>query len=70
VLKVTNSAHSFFLNFASRNFLKRAAKAFRKTAPFRYPQYHTREDLPDKIDFQKLGQVVEGIIAVTHDLAD
>ncbi|MEO7164426.1 MAG: M28 family peptidase, partial [Bdellovibrionia bacterium] len=36
------------------------------TAPFRYPYYHTGEDLPDKIDFQKLAQVVKGIIAVTN----
>ena len=26
------------------------------TAPFRYPWYHTAEDTPDKIDYEKLAQ--------------
>ncbi len=40
------------------------------TAPFRYPHYHLRSDTPDKIDFGKMARVVEGIEAVTRDLAD
>jgi hypothetical protein len=39
------------------------------TAPFRYPYYHTEQDTPDKIDFERLARVVEGIEAVVRDLA-
>ena len=39
------------------------------TAPFRYPWYHTAEDTPDKIDYEKLGRVVDGIEAVIESLA-
>jgi Zn-dependent M28 family amino/carboxypeptidase len=39
------------------------------TAPFRYPWYHTAEDRPDKIDYDKLAQVVDGIEAVIESLA-
>ena len=39
------------------------------TAPFRYPWYHTPHDTPDKIDFEKLAQVVDGIEAVIVSLA-
>ena len=39
------------------------------TAPFRYPWYHTAHDTPDKIDFEKLAQVVDGIEAVIVSLA-
>jgi hypothetical protein len=28
------------------------------TAPFRYRQYHTAEDTPDKVDFEKLARVL------------
>jgi len=31
------------------------------TAPFRYPYYHTPEDTPDKIDFDRLSRVVMGL---------
>jgi hypothetical protein len=31
------------------------------TAPFRYPFYHTREDTPDKVDFDRLARVVAGL---------
>ena len=39
------------------------------TAPFRYPWYHTVHDTTDKIDFEKLAQVVDGIEAVIVSLA-
>ena len=39
------------------------------TAPYRYPWYHTAHDTPDKIDFDKLGQVVDGLEHVVHVLA-
>jgi Zn-dependent M28 family amino/carboxypeptidase len=39
------------------------------TAPFRYPWYHTPQDTPDKIDYEKLGQVVDGLEAVVSALA-
>jgi hypothetical protein len=38
------------------------------TAPFRYAHYHTPQDTPDKIDFDKCARVVEGIAAVVADL--
>lgn len=31
------------------------------TAPFRYEHYHTLEDIPDKIDYEKLARVVSGL---------
>ncbi len=39
------------------------------TAPFRYPWYHTAEDTPDKIDYEKLAHVVDGLEAVIESLA-
>lgn len=39
------------------------------TAPFRYPWYHTPGDTPDKLDYERLGQVVDGIEAVIEALA-
>jgi Zn-dependent M28 family amino/carboxypeptidase len=39
------------------------------TAPYRYPWYHTAEDTPDKIDYDKLAAVVDGIEAVVRSLA-
>lgn len=38
------------------------------TAPFRYPYYHTSEDTPDKVDFEKAARVVEGLCAVMREL--
>ena len=38
------------------------------TAPWRYPWYHTPEDTPDKIDFEKLGDVVDGLEQVIDAL--
>lgn len=38
------------------------------TAPFRYPHYHTREDTPDKLKYDRLARVVVGIARVIEDL--
>lgn len=40
------------------------------TAPFRYPHYHKLTDLPDKIDYERMARVVEGMEAVVRELAD
>jgi Zn-dependent M28 family amino/carboxypeptidase len=40
------------------------------TAPFRYPHYHTPEDTLDKIDFERMARVVEGLSHVVTDLAE
>jgi Zn-dependent M28 family amino/carboxypeptidase len=40
------------------------------TAPFRYPYYHTEDDLPDKLDYERMARVVEGIEAVVRMLAE
>jgi Zn-dependent M28 family amino/carboxypeptidase len=39
------------------------------TAPFRYPWYHTAEDTPEKLDYERLGRVVDGIEAVIEALS-
>jgi hypothetical protein len=31
------------------------------TAPFRYPQYHTRDDTPDRLDYERMARVVAGL---------
>ncbi len=31
------------------------------TAPYRYPAYHTSEDTPDKVDYEKMVYVVKGV---------
>jgi Zn-dependent M28 family amino/carboxypeptidase len=38
------------------------------TAPFRYPHYHTLQDTPDKIDYERLARVVKGLEGVVRDL--
>ena len=40
------------------------------TAPYRYPWYHKAEDTPDKIDYARLAQVVDGLERVIVDLAN
>lgn len=40
------------------------------TAPWRYPWYHTPDDTPDKIDFERFGDVVDGLELVIRALAD
>jgi Peptidase family M28 len=39
------------------------------TANFRYPYYHTMQDTPDKIDYERTARVVRGLEAVIRDLA-
>ncbi|MFO0831717.1 MAG: M28 family peptidase [Phycisphaerales bacterium] len=39
------------------------------TAPFRYRWYHTPEDTPDKMDFERFARVVEGVEAVVRGVA-
>jgi Zn-dependent M28 family amino/carboxypeptidase len=39
------------------------------TAPFRYPEYHTPGDTPDRVRFSHLARVVAGLEAVVADLA-
>jgi Zn-dependent M28 family amino/carboxypeptidase len=46
-----------------------AAMMVTDTAPFRYPWYHTPEDTPDKIDYYRLAQVVDGLEHVAATLA-
>ncbi|MBC8023321.1 MAG: M28 family peptidase [Burkholderiales bacterium] len=38
------------------------------TAPFRYPHYHTAQDTPDKIDYERLARVVRGLDATFRAL--
>jgi Zn-dependent M28 family amino/carboxypeptidase len=40
------------------------------TAPWRYPWYHTADDTPDKIDYDKLAEVVNGLEYVVGALAE
>ena len=40
-----------------------------RSVPFRYPFYHTPEDTPDKIDFDRLARVVAGIERVVEHFA-
>lgn len=38
------------------------------TAPFRYPYYHLAEDTPEKLDYERLARVVQGLEGVLTDL--
>ena len=40
------------------------------TAPFRYPYYHTAFDTADKVDFERMARVVDGLRNVVVSLAD
>jgi Zn-dependent M28 family amino/carboxypeptidase len=40
------------------------------TAPFRYPYYHTSFDTADKVDFERMARVVDGLRNVVVSLAD
>ena len=40
------------------------------TAPFRYPYYHTANDTPDKVDYDKMARVVVGLKHVVMKLAE
>ena len=46
-----------------------AALMVTDTAPFRYPHYHRQEDTPDKICFDCLTRVTEGLIHVVKALS-
>lgn len=39
------------------------------TAPFRYPYYHTPEDTPEKVDYDRTARVVVGLGSVVAELA-
>ncbi|MBI3919564.1 MAG: M20/M25/M40 family metallo-hydrolase [Betaproteobacteria bacterium] len=39
------------------------------TAPFRYPDYHTAQDTPDKVDYDKLARVTSGLSRMLAELA-
>jgi Zn-dependent M28 family amino/carboxypeptidase len=39
------------------------------TALYRYPHYHTPEDTPDKVDYERLARVVTGLHGMLRDLA-
>jgi Zn-dependent M28 family amino/carboxypeptidase len=41
-----------------------AAMMVTDTAPFRYPWYHAADDTPDKVEYEKLAEVVDGLEAV------
>ena len=40
------------------------------TAPYRYPHYHTMQDTPDKVDYERLARVVTGLNGMLRDLAN
>jgi Zn-dependent M28 family amino/carboxypeptidase len=40
------------------------------TAPYRYPHYHHASDTPDKLDYDRLARVTEGLVTVMETLAD
>jgi len=39
------------------------------TAPFRYPWYHTPEDTPEKLDYDRMARVVRGLARLVEHLA-
>uniref|UniRef100_UPI0025D43D56 M28 family peptidase n=1 Tax=Sphingomonas sp. TaxID=28214 RepID=UPI0025D43D56 len=39
------------------------------TAPFRYPHYHQGADRPDKLDYNRLARVVQGLEAMILAIA-
>lgn len=40
------------------------------TAPFRYPFYHTVDDTPDKLDYDRTARVVVGLAKMIQDVAN
>jgi hypothetical protein len=40
------------------------------TATFRYPHYHTTEDTPEKLDYDRMARVVSGLEKVVAELAN
>jgi Peptidase family M28 len=47
-----------------------AAVMVTDTAPFRYPHYHTGDDTPDKLDYERLARVTEGLEKVIRALVN
>jgi Zn-dependent M28 family amino/carboxypeptidase len=39
------------------------------TAPYRYPYYHSSEDTPDKLDYDRMARALSGLTAVVRNLA-
>ena len=39
------------------------------TAPYRYPYYHTMQDTPDRVDYERLARVVTGLHGMLRDIA-
>jgi Zn-dependent M28 family amino/carboxypeptidase len=39
------------------------------TAPYRYPYYHTAQDTPEKVGYERLARVVTGLNGMLRDLA-
>ena len=39
------------------------------SAPYRYPYYHTPQDTPDKIDYERTARIVTGLRGVVNRLA-
>ncbi len=64
VPRVVSSDHSSFWRQGYR------AIMVTDTARFRYPYYHTQQDLPDKMDFARMSMVVAGIEKVVEGLAN
>ncbi len=40
------------------------------TAVFRYRYYHTPQDTPDKVDYDKLARITRGLALTVRALAD
>jgi hypothetical protein len=38
------------------------------TAPYRYPYYHSAQDTPEKVDYERLARVVSGLEGMLRDL--
>ena len=38
------------------------------TAPYRYPHYHSAQDTPDKVDYERLALVVSGLLGMLDEL--
>ena len=39
------------------------------TAPYRYPYYHTVQDTPDKVDYERAARIVTGLQRMLRELA-
>ena len=39
------------------------------TAPYRYPHYHSAQDTPDKVDYERSARVVTGLYRMLRDLS-